>query len=69
MTLATSVGEEAASIKADFTEMLLVASPEASVATLAHAALDILGYRSPADDVDVTQLLGEAREREPSAEE
>lgn len=58
VTVATGTGDDLASVKADFTEMLLVASPSASVATLTQAALDILGYRTPVEAEDVANLLG-----------
>jgi hypothetical protein len=57
VTIVAGVGDEASEITADFTEMMLEARPDADLATLAHTALRILGYRYPTDDADVDALL------------
>lgn len=57
VTVATGTGDDTASVKADFTEMLLQASPDATLETLTRAALDVLGYRYPTDASDVDELL------------
>ena len=56
-TVATGVGDERSEITADFTEMMLDAKPYPDLATLTHTALEILGYRYPTDEADVTALL------------
>ncbi|WP_418061997.1 hypothetical protein [Pimelobacter simplex] len=57
VTVATGVGDDRSEITADFTEMMLEAKPDASLKTLTKAALTILGYRHPTDEVDVAALL------------
>jgi hypothetical protein len=55
VTVVSGTGEDAATIKADFSEMLLEAKPDASLATLTRVALGVLGHRysTPAEDVDL----------------
>lgn len=57
VTVATGVGDDRSEITANFLEMMLDAHPDADLATLARAALTILGYRHPTADNDVTALL------------
>lgn len=57
ITVATGTGDDAASVVADFGEMMLRAKPETSLATLARVALDVLGYRYPTSAVDVDDLF------------
>lgn len=57
VTVATGVGDERSEVTADFTEMMLDAKPAADLATLTLTALEILGYRYPTGEADVTALL------------
>lgn len=57
LTVTTGVGGYGPSISADFSEMMLQAKPDATLADLAHVALDVLGYRYPAPDADLEVLL------------
>jgi len=58
VTVTTGTGDSLATVKADFREMLLSATPKASLGVLARAAVDVLGYRYPTDANDVDRLLG-----------
>ena len=57
VTVATGVGDERSEITADFTEMMLDAKPDADLAVLTRAALEILGYRYPTDGEEIDALF------------
>jgi hypothetical protein len=58
VTILTGSGESTSEVVADFTEMMLRASPESELATLTKVALDVLGYRHSTPREDVAALLG-----------
>lgn len=57
VTFTTGVGDEASEITADFSELMLSATPDTDLATLTRAALTVLGYRYPTGAADVDALL------------
>lgn len=57
VTIMAGTGDELSEITANFTEMMLDARPEASLAVLTRAALAILGHRYPTEEDEVTLLL------------
>jgi hypothetical protein len=61
VTVATGAGDDAAVLKADFTEMMVLATPSTTVDNLTKVALNVLGYRYPTDVKDVHELLTAVR--------
>jgi hypothetical protein len=57
ITVTTGIGDDASAIAADFSEMMLQAKPDATLATLANVALDVLGYRYPTDESEIEALF------------
>ncbi|MGW7535070.1 hypothetical protein [Amycolatopsis sp. NPDC054798] len=57
VTVATGVGDDRSEITADFTEMMLDATPGTSLETLTRTAITVLGHRYQTDEADVTALL------------